>query len=209
MGEFISISGVIGSDQARVEHALRAYAAARGGNLAAQVGTLGDENMLLLSESASGVTVMYPDSFLGWDDASAFLSEHLNTPVFSFHIHDGDLWMFILYERGEAVAQFNPIPDYWDDSVSSDEIESWSGDAESVARHIPNLQPANIERYFTRWDLDADAPAKAYPDDEFTYGDCWQLSDFMRRVGLQYPVDEQGTVRGATFHFRISNENAG
>jgi len=60
---------------------------------------------------------------LEWDESSAFLSRELQAPVFSFHIHDGDLWMYILHVNGLAVDQFNPVPDYWDDQISSEEID--------------------------------------------------------------------------------------
>ena len=28
---------------------------------------------------------------------------------------------------------------------------------------------------------------KAYPDDEYPYGECWQLTDFLRKLGTPYP----------------------
>ena len=37
---------------------------------------------------------------------------------------------------------------------------------------------------FMAWDLEEDDPGKAYEDDEFASGDCWQLVDFMRKLGL-------------------------
>jgi hypothetical protein len=35
---------------------------------------------------------------------------------------------------------------------------------------------------------------KAYPADEFEYGSDWQMADFMRAVGLEYPIDARGEL---------------
>lgn len=124
--------------------------------------------------------------------------QRIGAPVFSFHIHDGDLLMYVLYVNGEVVDQFNPIPDYWDEHVSDEEIESWKGDASIVSRYISTLSPTQIEKYLTRWNLDADETNKAYEDDEFVNED-WQLLDFMRKCGLPYPFDEDGNPKGQSY----------
>ena len=123
------------------------------------------------------------------------LSEELGKPVFSFHIHDGDLWMYVLFDQGQEVDRFNPMPDYWEELDDEAERESWRGNATAVAERVPGLAPESIERYLIFWDdeilLSAGRP-KAYPNDKFHIGDDWQIVDFMRRVGLSLPIDEQG-----------------
>ncbi|MCL4855402.1 MAG: hypothetical protein KJZ78_28905, partial [Bryobacteraceae bacterium] len=42
---------------------------------------------------------------------------------------------------------------------------------------------------------------KAYPADQFHYGDDWQLVDFLGKLGLDYPVDDRGAAHGATYRF--------
>lgn len=201
MGLFLCLSGVIGSDKAGVEAALAAYARSNGGECLPQQGPTEDEDILGLSENAAGSLIFYPDNFLKWDDASAFLSRQLRAPVFAFHIHDDDLWMFTLYVDGIPVTNFNPIPDYWDDDIPEDEIEKWRGDARVVCRYVPGLEESRIEKYFTRWDLDDDR-GRAYPDDQFPNGDCWQLCDFIKKTGLHYPSEEtrEGSVTAYRFH---------
>ena len=76
---------------------------------------------------------MYPGDFFGWDKASKRLSRSLGVPVISLHIHDGDLWMYVLYRGGEEIDQFNPIPDYWSEDLSPEERSSWAGDASAMA----------------------------------------------------------------------------
>lgn len=55
---------------------------------------------------------------------------------------------------------------------------------------------------------------KAYPDDEFGMGDCWQMADFMRKLGLPYPISDDGTILGVTYRlwsedFPLAPETAG
>jgi hypothetical protein len=45
---------------------------------------------------------------------------------------------------------------------------------------------------------------KAYEEDGHAIGDCWQLADFMRKLGLTYPVDDQGQAAGETYTFEVS-----
>ena len=112
--------------------------------------------------------------------------------------------MYSLYEDGKTVDQFNPIPDYWQE-IDDKERQSWRGDAKEVAKRVPNLSPELISKYLIPWSdeiLESDERIKAYPDDEFFYGDDWQLTDFMKRLDLVYPLDDKGLPRGATYRFK-------
>ena len=206
MGLFLAMSGVAKSNRAAVEEALRAYAAEKGGKLEATGPTADVSEALLIAESGGNVTVMYPGDFVQWDDASQYLSKTLKTSVFSLHIHDEDLWMYVLYSKGKQVDQFNPIPDYWEEEVSEDDRRAWSGNAAVVGKYWPCLVPESIGNYLFDWDLDDDEAGKAYPDDEFAFNDCWQITDFMRRLGLVYPVDDNGKASGATYHFVVPDQ---
>jgi hypothetical protein len=203
MGLFLSMSGVIGGSKGSVVDALRAYAEATDGSLDEAELTTEDDGCLVVSESVSGINVLYPGDFFDWDGASEHLSRRLGKPVFSFHIHDDDLWMYSLYEHGGIVDQFNPVPDYWGE-LETDERRSWQGSAAEVARRVPGLAPEQITRYLVEWGdevFESDERKKAYATDEFYYGDDWQLVDFMRKLGLEWPVDSRGTSRGRTYQF--------
>jgi hypothetical protein len=206
MGLFLAMSGVANSTRAAVEEGLRNYAIEKGGTLET-VNASGDpSDALLIAESGRHVTVMYPGDFVQWDDASEFLSRTLGTSVFSLHIHDEDLWMYVLFSKGEQVDQFNPIPDYWSDKISDAERMAWAGRAGVVGMHWPDLVPESIGNYLFEWDLEDEETEKAYPDDEFPFNDCWQVTDFMNRLGLIYPVDDNGKVSGASYRFHIPNQ---
>lgn len=208
MGLFLAISGVVGAENESVESVLHEFAETRGGALHRSARNTEDPNTLVLLGNKSRCSVLYPWGFLEWDEASRHLSLHLGLPVFSFHIHDGDLWMFVLFDKGEQVTQFNPLPEYWDDSISDEERGSWSGDAESVAARISGLSPDAIRPYLRHWDFAEEDPGKAFPDDKFHFQDCWQLCDFMRRIGLKYPLDDTGKVLGETYEFIIPEKTS-
>lgn len=204
MGLFLSMSGVAGASRREIEEALSAYARTRGGLLEAAEGLFESPNILAIVEGeADRFTILYPWDFFAWDDASSFLSRTLGSPVFSLHLHDEDLWMYVLYSGGEEVDRFNPIPDYWSDGMSEEEYVQWSGDASVVARVWAGVEAEEIRSYLVRWDLDDEEPGKAYADDRHRYLDCFQLSDFMRRLGLEYPLDEHGKAVGWTYRFEI------
>jgi hypothetical protein len=185
MGLFLAMSGVNEATIPAVEAALTAYASEKG--LTFKPASSGNpEDVLRMAESGNRCTIIYPGDFVEWDGVSAFLSLKLQTSVMSLHIHDGDLWMYTMFDKGKKVDQFNSIPDYWGE-LSEDEAKQWKGNAVAVAEHWPSLRAESIERYLVTWDLDDDDPGKAYPDDEFAYGTDWQVVDFMRKLGLTYP----------------------
>ena len=160
---------------------------------------------LLIADSGNHVTVMYPCDFVKWDEASEHLSKALGTSVVSLHIHDEDLWMYVLFSKGEQIDQFNPIPDYWSRKMPKSEKQVWAGNAAVVAQHWPGLAPESIREYLHEWDLDAEDSDLAYADDEFPYNECWQMTDFMGRLGLVYPIDDDGNTNAATYRFVMPN----
>ncbi len=203
MGLFLSMSGVVGGNEDQVATALRNYANACGGSMDSEELTTEDNGCLVLSEGLGGATALFPGDFLGWEDVSKYLSRELRKPTFSLHIHDGDLWMYVLFESGEVVDQFNPIPDYWAE-LDEDERLTWRGNAVEVAKRVPGLTADKIANYLVPWDdeiIEAAETKRAYPSDAHAYGSDWQLVDFMAKLGLDYPVDDHGQPHGSTYRF--------
>jgi hypothetical protein len=211
MGQFLSMSGVVGGNEDSVVEALRDFAEDNQGSLVEADLTTDDDGCSVISEGTSGVTVLYPGDFFGWDNAAEYLSKRLRRPVFSFHIHDGDLWMYLLYENGDVVDQFNSMPDYWQE-LGDDERRSWQGNAIEVARRVPGLVPEQITRYLVQWGdevFESVGRTKAYPADKFYYGDDWQMVDFMNKLGLEVPIDDRGAPHGVTYLFRCKSCEGG
>ena len=205
MGLFLSMAGVIGQSEEAILETLRGFATAHGGELIPDQRSPEDGDILVSVGSNGRNSILFPYEFMAWDDACIEVSRKLKCPVFSFHIHDGDFWMFHLYADGEVITGFNPIPDYWGD-LDDNERQMVRGDAVKVAQLVPGLAPSSIERYFTTWDLEEDPPRKAYADDEFHYGEDWQLVDFLKRLGFQYPLDSVGHPLGQTFRLSVNQK---
>lgn len=204
MGLFLSMSGIANATAAEVKNSLRQYAVSHGGSLTECEATDNSSDFLILSERQRGrITVVYPSGFTDWEGASAHISRSLSVPVFFFHIHDGDLWMYVLYFHGEDVGRFNPVPAYWSGEISDADRESWRGDASVIAKYWPDSRIETIEKYLVPWNLDDESPGTAYPGDEFNYGDSWQMLDFMKRLELDYPIDDRGQAHGETFRFEV------
>jgi len=201
MGLFLGLNGVVGGEIKSVRTVLAEYGTEHSGFMRPATPAEDEATRLVIASGRTGPTILYPGEFLEWEHAGEFLSIRLGKPVFSFHIHDGDLWMFQLYVAGRAVTAFNTIPDYWGD-LPEGEAAFMRGDAAVLARHVPHLAAGDVERYFVPRKLDEDEPGKAYPDDEFSMGEDWQLVDFMRKLGFVYPLDEKGEPLGECHSFR-------
>ena len=205
MGTFLSLSGVVGSRREDVERAVRSFALKQGGNFEAAPElkhTTSSSEITVINTAGDRTLVLYPSSFEKWDAVSAHISAELGCAAFSFHIHDGDLWMFILFRSGAEMAWFNPRPDYWGD-ISDGERKKWAGEAAAICAAVPGLPKASIERYFLPWSEDLmSTETKAYPDDEWSYGIDWQMVDFMRRLGFVYPI-KNGEIIGTTYRLYL------
>lgn len=200
MGLFLALSGVIDANAEEVKGALSDFAESHGGGFGLAQGTTDDPNIGVITRGGPNTTVLYPDGFLEWDDAAKYLSDKLPRPTFSLHIHDGDLWMFVLFRDGREVGRFNPVPDYWEE-LSPENKDRWKGEPSLISKAVPGVSEEAISEYLVEWDLEDETPARAYPDDEFTMCDCWQMCDFMKRIGLEYPMGDDGSVHGETFRF--------
>jgi hypothetical protein len=198
MGLFLSLTSVVGKKSLEVVESLRRYTIVSGGGLKKDSLSTEHDNCAVIEEANGNTTIFNPHAFLDWEDSSEFISNDLKASVFSFHIHDGDLWMYTLYHNGELIDQFNPIPDYWDENISQDDINILKGSASKVAKLVPGITPADIEKYLVHWDLEDEGRQKAYEDDEF-YNEEWQLLDFMRKLGLPYPLDVNGAPKGEVY----------
>lgn len=139
------------------------------------------------AETQEGVSILFNDGCIGYDSLAKVLSRESGKVCLLLYIYDGDYWGYELYDHGEAVDQFNPMPDYFED-VSGEKMQKSKGDVEVVAAYF-HVEKASIEKYLVRWSEET-MDGKAYEDDEFGYED-WQMADFMRKLGYPYNFDEQ------------------
>lgn len=76
--------------------------------------------------------------------------------------------------------------------VSPREKQRLSGNPAALSGWLPTWDTAMMRRYLVHWsDLDEAAMEEtACPGDRFTYGDCWQMTDFMARLGFPWAFDQ-------------------
>ena len=139
-------------------------------------------------ESANGVSVLINNRCIGYGDLAGSISEECGKAVLVLYIYDGDYWAYELYDNGEEIDQFDPIPDYFGE-VSEEAIQKFKGNADIIAKYF-SIDRADIEKYLIFWSDTSDE--KAYEDDEFEYSD-WQMADFMRKLGYPYEFEEDYT----------------
>ncbi len=199
MGTFAEMSGVIGRNADQVIEALNVLAANEGCELKpVAVKEIGSEHLAVVN-AEKGTTIFYPSGFVG-EEQSRFLSKHLNATVFWLMIYDGDFWNYTLFDRGEERDKFITDPDYFE-KVSQSEKLAQTGNADIVAKYVPGLDPEQIRNYLVHLSSDDQRylEAKAYPDDESKFGEDWQLTDFMRKLGLPYIYDSENKLQGELF----------
>lgn len=200
MGGFLTLVGTAGVERRNLERALEQFVTDRGGTMAPDSDGLVFPDGIVITPGTPGrFSIFLPGSLPAGDEMARDLSRLLKAPAISMHVHDGDFWMYSLFAAGKAVDSFNPIPDYWGDSLSDADLKKCAGNAQAVARHWPDLDPGSIKRYLVAWDVEAIDSEKAYPDDQYAYNDCQQLTDFMRRLGLAYPLDDDGGPIGDVY----------
>ncbi|NMM62452.1 hypothetical protein HBE96_07060 [Clostridium sp. P21] len=206
MGLFLAISGVIGKKAEEVTKALEEYISFKKGNIEEVQPVNEAFDLCVIGENEKNTTIVYPNDFFRWEEASEYLSKVLNTSVCSFHIHDSDLWMYSFYNCGNVEDKFNPIPDYWE-RLSEKEIEKWKGNPEVICKFIKDISSDDIKNYYKFWRRDNVQAEKAYEEDEFAFGDEWQVVDFMNKLSIIYPFEEDnGFPIGKTYKISLRYE---
>lgn len=137
------------------------------------------------------ILLMFDDYCSCGTEVCKELSRRLGKAVFHLHIHDGDLWMYELFVNGKDMDRFNTMPGYWED-ISDEERDRWKGNASVICANWSGVNPSDIEKYLVFYAEGQDSETKAYETDEFPQWDCWQVTDFMAKLGVPYPNEDEG-----------------
>ena len=125
------------------------------------------------------------------------LGEQLNVPWIELRIQSQDIWDYGLIDNNKCIDTFSVCPQYWDLSGPDPvEWEKWRGQPELLAKTW-GIPVEKINRYLVYWGFKIDdernfefeLQGKAYPQDQFDYGDCYQMFDFLKALGGSEPID--------------------
>ena len=142
------------------------------------------------AQNYEGTQVLIEGDTLGFAPLAKALSDASENPVMLLYIYDSDYWGYDFY-GGDEEDHFNTVPDYFG-PVSPEEKQRLTGNPAALSGWLPTWDTGMMRRYLVHWsDLDEDAMDEtACPDDRFTYGDCWQMTDFMARLGFPWAFDQ-------------------
>ena len=143
------------------------------------------------AQSYEGTQALMEGDNLGFAPLAKALSDASENPVMLLYIYDGDYWGYDFYGGGEE-DHFSTIPDYFG-PVSPEEKQRLAGNPAALRGWFPIQDISAIQSYYIHWsdqcEDDLEEAGAAYPGDRFSYGDCWQMTDFMARLGFPWAFD--------------------
>jgi hypothetical protein len=121
------------------------------------------------------------------------LAHKLHAAVIVLSFADDVVWSYELYTDSGLADEYSSRPNYWDKDVDA---FRFAGNPHKVCETWDGVSVERISRYLTNKEelKEADEATLAYPDDKAPRSDGWQMCDFMRCLGLEYPINEDGEL---------------
>lgn len=137
-------------------------------------------------ELGQNTLVLLNNGCCGYAELTQVLSEDLHRPVLLLYIYDEDQWGYYFYENGKELDIFSPVPDYFQE-VSEEARKRVAGNPSVISKYF-HVREEDIKNYLIFWTEDVldEDEKKAYEEDEYAIGDCWQMADFMKKIGFPY-----------------------
>jgi hypothetical protein len=205
MGLFLHLSFILSSSKSKTVKSLKTLLKGDSYKLEEASEQSNSNELCIVESSNRNSTILFPSLFNHWE-LSQELSYKLKTAVLTLEIHDGNFWFFILYDNGNEILKFNPFPDYYDKNVKKEELSPWLPNVETLCKYFPNTKREEIENYFIHWTsniikhyTDSSDVKKAYLTDNYGYGNGLQMFDFIKKIGITYPIADNGNVSGTLF----------
>ena len=141
------------------------------------------------AQSYEGTQVLIEGDELGFAPLAKALSEASGNPVLLLYIYDGDFWGYD-FCVGDEEDHFCTLPDYFG-PLSQGEKQRLSGTPAALTGWFPAWDVGKLRRYLVHWsNLTDEQEDAACPNDQFPYGDCWQMTDFAAQLGFPWPFDQ-------------------
>lgn len=197
-----------GKDIEEVVQGLKDILKQKGGKLEEVRAGVNLKELCIVAGEDNNITIMYPKDFNYGEYYTKVLTEILNCTGFMFHIQDSNLWMYLLYSKGKVVDTFNPMPNYLKEKITFQDIEKWQGNPKVVCKYFTDLLEKDIKNYYKRWDMKIlEDGLSAYENDYGSYGDEWQLLDFMSKLNFIYPINlENNQPIGKLYKIKLPME---
>ncbi len=193
MGTFFFMSAVRTTDVRRLERELREIAGKQGFDMVPAKPAEFEDWIAFSTQRGAWTCVQYQQSALDWPEVTRSLSASLASPAFYFEIYDGETWGYRFFEEGRELAKYVSMPAVHEEA--SDEPDQWTGNIQRVADRLGLTDSRALEQYLVHLDPENPLSEKADPEDEFELSDPWVISDFIRRLDIQWDDQEPG---GAT-----------
>jgi len=116
------------------------------------------------------------------DEIALPLAQQTGQPVLVLTEHQQVAWGFSLFHPSEPTQTFLSQPSLLDGYPPSSPV-----DAGVMARAL-GIAVERFAPYLEVQSPDDVSQAKAFPDDQFSLGDHWIRVDFLRALGITYPI---------------------
>lgn len=136
------------------------------------------------------------------------MSRVLKCPWFSLRIQEGSHWEYSFFDADKHLDSFSTLPQYWDGDKQR--IAKRKGNPELISRAW-NVPIDRIQNYLVNWGMvtldDGSYTTilkdKAYDADQFDYGDCNQMEDFLNAIGGWMPMAQPKDEQDMTYHHGV------
>lgn len=194
MGEALTLRVFKGPDRNEFRSAVEAVVTRYAGRVSWEDAPLVPNEDFRTSHSGN-VHAVYLPGLSGADHLLCMrIGEKLSTPWLELRVQEGCLWDYSLYVGSTHLDDFSTLPEYWG------EDEEWNATQRGNPQLLGatwDIKQSRIERYLCPWGFEMDEDegvfdtllrGKAYEQDDFEYGDIWQMLDFLRALGAVDPM---------------------
>lgn len=157
---------------------------------AATIGGVRDYKLAFIAKAGLNWSfLLLPSDFCHGETLAASISNAMGGTSIALFEYDQAAWAYSIYSKGAFVDRFSNYPD-----ISGDDSAMSTGHPEKVAS-IFNVPVSQVAPYLQRTGP-ALVGVRAFPNDQATLDNHWVRVDFLRNLGIEYPIPgSQGNGR--------------
>lgn len=173
MGQFLSIA-LVESSLSKVKATILDFSNKKQGHYKTiQENSIQDNNILYSTAKSIGkstTVILFPDYSEDFYECSKYVSSELKIKVLTAHIHDGDVWLVYLFNKGKELTRFLSDPD-----LLNEKGEDWICDLNLISS-LYSIRSTEVSKVLQR---DKEASSLGNTTTE--------LFSFLRLLG--YPIE--------------------